>query len=223
MENNKKRVLNYLSTFITDNKKEKINKFIVDRTRHVTLVLEDIYQSHNASAVLRSTECFGIQDVHVVQKRNRFDAKQGVTMGASKWLNLYEHESVKDCFAQLKKDGYRIVATTPHEKSCTLQELPLDKKFAFVFGTEETGLTKQALDLADEYVVIPMYGFTESFNVSVSVAICLYHVTTQLRQSSIAWQLTKDEILDLRLQWARAIVRGAQALERRFLQESNNE
>lgn len=137
-------------------------------------------------------------------------------MGSSKWLNIIPHKSTDFCFEQLKSDGYHIVAATPHVHTGTLQELKLDKKLAIVFGTEEVGLSAQAIALADEFIAIPMYGFTESFNVSVSVSICLYHIMTTLHQSFIDWRLSDQEIFDLRLQWARAIVRGSDALERAF-------
>lgn len=215
-KDDKSQLLTYLLGFITENKKRKIDQIIKDRTRHVTVVLEDIYQSHNASAALRSAECFGVQDVHIIQKRNKFRAQQGIAMGSSKWLDLVQHKSTESCFEQLKRDGYRIVALTPHERTCTLQELKLDKKLALVFGTEEAGLSAQATALADEFVAIEMYGFTESFNVSVSVSICLNHIMTELHQSFIDWRLSVQEIIDLRLQWSRAIIRGSDALERAF-------
>ncbi len=212
----KERLLEYLSQYITDNKKQKIDVVIKNRTRHVTVVLEDVYQSINASAVVRSAECFGVQDLHVVESRNQFRTEQGVAMGASKWLTTQSYGSVGDCYKTLKERGYKIIATTPHEKAYSLLDLPLSHKFALVFGTEEWGLTPKALELADEFVSIPMYGFTESFNVSVSVAICLHHIITKLHASNIPWRLTEDELLDLRLAWARAIVRGSDAHERKL-------
>jgi len=212
----KKQLLAHLSQFITANKKEKMDKIMMQRTHHVTVVLEDIFQSHNASAVLRSAECFGVQRVHVVQQRNRFCAKRTVAMGAGKWLEIQAHQHISNCIKQLKNDGYRIVATTPHMKAKSLFELPIENKFALLFGTEELGLTDDALSLADEFVTIPMYGFTESFNVSVSVAICLHHLITKLHTFNISWQLSDDQLLDLRLLWARAAVREADAHERLF-------
>lgn len=214
----KEQLLAYLEQFITQNKKQKMAQAILSRTRHVTMVLEEVYQSHNASAILRSAECFGVQDVHVVQQRNLFKPKGSVAMGAAKWLSVYSHNTIDDCYTRLKEHGYRIVAATPHEHAHTLQELPLDKKFALVFGTEEEGLTPEALQGADEFVAIPMYGFTESFNVSVSVGICLYRVITQLRNLDIPWRLSEQELFELRLQWARAAVRGSEAMQRRLFE-----
>ena len=209
-------LIDYLAEFVTQNKQDKMDTVIANRTRHVSLVLEDIFQPHNASAIVRSTECFGVQDIHVVADRNKFAATEGIALGASQWLSIKQYDETEACFAQLKKQGYRIVATTPHTNACFLSELPLDGKLALVFGTELEGLSKQALEHADEFVKIPMVGFTESFNVSVSVALSLYDTTQRLRASSIDWKLSPQDELDVRLDWLRAIVRGAPQLEKRF-------
>jgi tRNA (guanosine-2'-O-)-methyltransferase len=181
-------------------------------------VLEDIFQQHNASAVVRSAECFGIQDLHIVQDRFSFSVNTGVAMGSSKWISMYRYGNTPDAFKALKEQGYRIVATTPHTNACTLQDLPIDQKFALVFGTENVGLSSYAMEHADEYVKIPMYGFTESFNVSVSAALSLYHTTTALRKSDIAWQLSADQELEVRLFWLRKAIRGVQQFERMFFE-----
>lgn len=217
MEKNKKQqILAYLSQYITENKKQKIEQALVSRTNHITVVLEEIYQSHNASAVMRSADCFGIQNLHIIQNRNQFKPKQAVSMGSAKWLSVSSYLNVSDCYKNLKKQGYKIVATTVSKKSCALPGLSIDKKCALVFGTEELGLTKDALAGADEHMTIPMYGFTESLNVSVSVGICLHYLTEKLRNSNIPWKLSEQELFELRLQWARAAVKNSAQLERRF-------
>jgi len=215
----KQELIAYFAEFVTQNKKDKMDSVIVQRTRHVSLVLEDIYQPHNASAILRSAECFGVQDIHCVEDRNRFAATEGIALGASQWLTTQQHDTTKQCFDQLKKQGYRIIATTPHTKACSLPNLSLRGKMALVFGTEHTGLSEYALEHADEYVKIPMYGFTESFNVSVSVALCLYDVTQRLRTSNYEWKLSEEELIDVRLRWLRKIIRGSAQLEKRFFEQ----
>jgi len=212
----KEQLLAYFLQYITENKKQKIDRIILNRTRHLTIVLEELYQSHNASAVLRSAECFGVQDVYIVQNRNQFSAKGSVAMGASKWLSSQSYGTMSGCCMALKKAGYRIVATVPHSDAQQLHSFAVDKKFALLFGTEEKGLTQEALQMADEFVTIPMYGFTESFNVSVSVAICLHYLVEKIRASKIKWELSERELLDLRLSWARAIIPCAAALEKKF-------
>lgn len=212
----KKELIAHLEQRITENKRQKINEVLVNRTSHVVVVLEDLFQEHNASAVVRSVECFGIQDLYVIQEKFRFSMVAGIAMGSSKWTSMHNHRDIASAYQSLKDQGYRIVATTPHEGAHTLESLPLEGKLALVFGTENSGLSPQALSMADEFVSIPMYGFTQSFNVSVSVAICLYHITSALRLSSIPWRLSESQALDVKLSWLRRMIRGAAEYEREF-------
>ena len=196
----------YLFEFISENKKGLFESIIENRTRHITVVLENIYQPHNASAVLRSCDLFGVQDVHIIENSNEYTLSKEVAMGSSKWLTMRKHneeeENTLACYDALRKKGYRIVATTPHTKDVMLDELPLDQKTALVFGTELTGLSDIAMENADAYVKIPMYGFTESFNISVSAALSLYQLTENLRKSDINWQLSEEEKIDIQIAWA---------------------
>src|SRR5690606_12525524 len=143
--------------------------------------LENLFQPHNASAVLRSCDGFGIQDIHIIENYNKYKPNREIDMGSSKWLNTIKYKEKEnntvECIRHLKSKGYKIVATTPHENDCLIDDLPLDQPTALLFGTELTGLTKEALNEADAFVKIPMFGFTESFNISVSVALALYSVT----------------------------------------------
>lgn len=217
----KKRFLEYLEGFISDNKRMLFDQVIEERTRYVTVVLEDIYQSQNASAVLRSCDCFGVQDIHIIENRYEYSINPDVALGSTKWLNLVkyntEEENTLTCYAALREKGYRIVATTPHKDGIMLDELDLSRKTALVFGTELEGLSTTAIDNADARMKIPMYGFTESFNISVSAAIALHHITFKLRQSNIQWQLNDEERIETRLQWARSVVKHADKHERAFL------
>lgn len=215
----KKALIAYLEQQITLNKRTKMDEIVRNRTRHVTLLLEDIFQQHNASAIVRSAECFGVQDLHIVQERFSFSVNTGVAMGSSKWISMHRYGNTPDAFKALKDQGYRIVATTPHATASNLEDLPLDGKIALVFGTENVGLSAYAMEHADEYVKIPMYGFTESFNVSVSAALTLYHVTTALRNSSIDWRLPADQELEVRLSWLRKAIRGVKEFERMFFED----
>lgn len=217
----KERVINYLIGYVTPNKAAKIDRVLVNRTRHATVVLDDIYQPHNAAAVLRSAECFGIQDIHIVENENRFKPSSGVAMGASKWLNVFRHnqqgaDNIAACITQLKDQDYQVVATTPGEHDFFLPDIPLDKKVALLFGTEETGLSKGALEQADMFVKIPMFGFTQSFNISVSVALCLQSIVSRLHSSDIPWRLSYEQMLEIKLNWLRAILPRSQLLERQF-------
>ena len=214
----KKLLLSYLQEFITPNKKNKFEELILHRTRHLTIVLEDIYQPHNASAVLRSCDCFGIQDVHIIENMNKYEVNPDVALGSSKWLNLIKYNekenNTESCLKKLKSEGYRVIATTPHENDFIPETLPLGEKTALVFGTELAGLSQVAIDLADGFVRIPMYGFTESFNISVSAALLLFALTERMRKSDINWALTEAEkgthfaIANDTLKWCVAVRHG---------------
>lgn len=217
----KQQLFNYLAKYITDNKKRKFEEYIAHRTKYLTVVLEDIFQPHNASAVLRTCDCFGIQDIHIIENRNKYTLNPDVALGASKWINLIKYNKEENntgyCIEQLRKSGYRIIATTPYKDSTMLEDLSLTGKMALLFGTELEGLSNLAIELADEYVKIPMYGFTESLNISVSAAIALFHLSEKLRRSNVKWQLTEEEIIDTKLKWARSVVKKAGLLEMDFL------
>ncbi len=195
----------------SDNKRELFDRLAPLRTRHISVVLEDIYQSHNASAVLRSCDCFGVQDVHVVEARNPFNPAGDVAVGSSKWVDYYRHTSIADAYETLHRKGYRIVATLPHENDQMITDLDISQPVALVFGTELTGLTPEAIAGADAYVKIPMYGFTESFNISVCAALALFCLTERMRSSpTLGWQLTPAELLDLKLHWSIQAIRDGE-------------
>lgn len=220
----KAQLIQYLRQFATEERWQRINKVIDKRTRYVSVILEDIYQPHNASAVLRSCDCFGIQDVHIIENKNEFDPNKGVTIGADQWISLQSYNqpdrnNTEHCYQQLKEKGYQIIATTPHENDVTIDEVSLDEKTALVFGAELTGLSDYALEHADGYAKIPMAGFSESFNISVSAALCLYELSTRLRQSRDDWELDESEKLDLQFDWLKNSVRAPEKLIQRYLEE----
>ena len=199
---------------ITDERKALFEELIQKRTKYLTVVLENIYQPLNASAVLRSCDCFGIQDVHVIENYNEFKADKEVAMGASNWLTV----NTLDCIKSLKNRGYRIVATSPHNSQTDLINFDLSKgKTALFFGTELEGLSNLVLENADEYLHIPMYGFTESFNLSVSAAICLYEIRMKMEKENIKWQMTKDEKNQVLLDWLRCSIDRSEIVEDDFL------
>lgn len=210
-DNYDQELKDYLYGFISENKKELFEKNIEFRSRHLCVVLENIYQPHNASAVLRSCDLFGVQDIHIIENSNKYTLSEEVAMGSSKWLNMYKHNKEENntlsCFENLRKKGYKIIATTPHEKDVMLDELPIDQKIALVFGTELNGLSDIAMENADAYVKIPMYGFTESFNISVSAALSMFHLTEKIRKSDINWQLSEEEKTKIQIEWAKKVIK----------------
>ena len=197
--------------FFSENKRALFDRLAPLRTRHISVVLEDIYQSHNASAVLRSCDCFGVQDVHVVEARNPFNPAGDVAVGSSKWVDYYRYNSIQDVYRNLHAKGYRIVATLPHENDTMIGDLDISQPTALVFGTALTGLTQEAIDGADAYVKIPMYGFTESFNISVCAALSLFSLTERMRRdTTLQWRLSDDDLLDLKLHWAMQAVKDGE-------------
>ncbi|HLE76314.1 MAG TPA: RNA methyltransferase [Candidatus Babeliales bacterium] len=196
----------YLSSLVSENKRTLIEKALEYRTRYLTVAIENTTNPHNASAIVRSCDIFGVQDMHIIQSSDAFRALNTVAKGASKWVDLYPHKTTASCISQLKQQGYRIVATTPHERGYTLSELPVTQKTALLFGTEITGLSDEAIALADDFVTIPMFGFTESFNISVSAAICLYDFITRLHASDSVWQLTAAEKETLQREWLQRVL-----------------
>lgn len=214
-------LLNHLFEFITPNRKSLFEKVIMNRTKHITVVLEDIFQPHNASAVLRTCDLTGIQDVHIIENNNQYDVNPDVALGASKWLNLVKYNQSEHntllAYDKLRKQGYRIVASTPHKNDQDLESIPLDGKLAIVFGTELKGLSNIAIDNADEYIKIPMFGFTESYNISVSAALILFTLTDRLRKTSISWELSGKEKSQILLEWSRRSVKRSDIIENQFL------
>jgi tRNA (guanosine-2'-O-)-methyltransferase len=217
----KQKLNDFLLSLITEERKTTFEKVLNFRTRHISVVLENIYQSHNASAVLRSCDLTGIQDIHILENKNEYNVNPEVAMGSAKWLHMYKYFEEKDntlkTINHLKSQGYKIIATTPHENSYTPETLPLDNKCALLFGTELTGLSDVAIENADEFLTIPQFGFTESYNISVSVAISLYTLINRLHDSNIDWHLSDEEKLDLRLNWSRASLKRIDIIEQQFL------
>ena len=217
--------VDYLKNFVTDYKNELFARLIRERTGYVTLVLEDLYQPHNCSAVLRSCDCFGVQNVHVIENKNVFRDNSEISMGAADWLTLHRHRGgtspTMGTINDLKRQGFRIVATTPHERDSFVDDINLYKgKMAFFMGTELTGLSDEMMANADEFVKIPMYGFTESYNVSVCAALLLYSVVQSLRRTDIDWHLSEDEQYEVLFQWYKRSIKASTEILDRFNQES---
>ncbi|WP_269222256.1 RNA methyltransferase [Flavobacterium sp. IMCC34518] len=212
--------LAFLENILTDNRKEKFLKVLKDRTKHFTIAVEDVFQMHNASAVMRSCEVFGIQELHVIEERYGKRIDKEIAMGAQKWVDISTYDSVTNCIDTLKNKGYQIIATTPHENDCLMEDFDITKPSALFFGTERDGLSEEILRRADGFLKIPMVGFTESLNISVSASIIIQNLTNRLRNSDIDWQLTEEEILVKRLDWARKSIKDIKRIEARYYEEN---
>jgi tRNA (guanosine-2'-O-)-methyltransferase len=214
-------LLEYLESFLTENRKERFINVLANRTNHFTIAMEDVYQLHNTSAVMRSCEVFGIQELNVVEQKfgKRIDSE--IAMGAQKWVDINRYSSMQNCIDDVRKKGYQIIATTPHNDSCMLHEFDITKPSAIFFGTEKQGLSQEVIDQADGFLKIPMVGFTESLNISVSAAIIIQDITSRLRQSNIDWKLSENEILEKRLAWAKNSIKDIKRIEERYFSEKN--
>ncbi|UOK41311.1 MULTISPECIES: TrmH family RNA methyltransferase [Flavobacterium] len=210
--------LNYLEEFITPNRKEGFLKVLQNRTKHFTVALEDVYQLHNTSAVMRSCEVFGIQELNVVEQRFGKKIDKEIAMGAEKWVDIHRFSNNQDCIDNLKARGYQIIATTPHENDCMLEDFDISKPCAIFFGTERHGLSDEVLQQADGFLKIPMVGFTESLNISVSAAIILQNISTRLRHSEIDWQLTESELLAKRIDWTQKSIKDIDFITKKYLE-----
>ena len=195
-------LLRYLESFLTSRRKERFDRVLAQRTKHFTVATEDVYQLHNTSAVIRSCDVFGVQEVHVVEELNTKRIDREIAM------DIKRYHAVKDCIENLRTEGYQIVATTPHTNDTILQDFDVSKKSCFFFGRETEGLSQDVLDQADTFLKIPMAGFTESLNISVSAAIILQHVTYKLKHSDTPWKLSSEEQDALRFQWIRKTIKS---------------
>ena len=208
--------LHFLENILTDNRKERLLNVLQNRTKHFTVAIEDVFQMHNTSAVMRSCEVFGIQELYVIEERFGKKIDKEIAMGAQKWVDVNSFDSVSACITNLKSKGYQIIATTPHENDCLLDDFDISKPSALFFGTERDGLSDEVIRQADGFLKIPMVGFTESLNISVSAAIILQNITNRLRQSDIPWQLSEEEILEKRLNWALNSIKDSKRIEERY-------
>jgi tRNA (guanosine-2'-O-)-methyltransferase len=218
------KLIQYLRQFVTERRLKLFESRLENRTRYLTVVLEDIFQPHNASAVLRSCECFGIQDLHIIENRNAYRINPDVALGSYKWLTLKRYNQPGDnttkALISLKEQGYRIVAAMPHKRDCKLEDFDLSKgKTALVFGSELEGLSSTAIGLAEEFIQVPMVGFTESLNISVSAAICIHFLTAGLRKSALPWGLGDDEKQDLMLTWLKNTIKKSDQIAQAFLND----
>jgi len=221
------KLLNYLEGFLTDNRKSLFKKVLEKRTRHFAVVLEDIFQPHNASAVIRTADIFGVQDVHAIENKYTNKVSRHVAKGSQKWITSKRYKSdgnnTKICLDNLRENGYQIIATSPHNESCLLHDFDVTKKSAFVFGLEAEGVSEFVKEQADGFLKIPMVGFTESLNISVAAAIILQDLTTKLRDSDVNWQLSPEEKDNLYYEWVKKTIKNVDEIEKHYHQKIEQE
>jgi tRNA (guanosine-2'-O-)-methyltransferase len=212
-------LIEFLARFVTPRRLARLERVLDERTRHVAVVLEDLHQPHNASACLRTCDGFGVQDVHVIERSREFSVSRKISLGAAQWLTMANYQGEDGtvrCFDALRREGYRVVAVSPSAGE-PVHDYDVRRKTALVFGNERDGLSEAALAGADGLVAIPMHGFSQSFNISVAVAICLSGLVPRLRGLEIDWRLSEAERRTVRARWIRAALGSrAEPLEREF-------
>jgi tRNA (guanosine-2'-O-)-methyltransferase len=213
-------LLEYLEEMLTAGRKERFLKILTSRTRFLTVALEDVYQMHNASAVIRSCEAFGIQEAHLIEGRFGKRLDKNIAMGAQQWVDIYRHKTSKACIRDLRSRGYHIIATVPGEGAQAMNDFKLETPSALFFGTEKEGLSPEVLAEADETIYIPMYGFTESLNVSVAAAILLQNLRDRLNASGLDWKLSASEILEKRMDWTCKTIHSAPEIINRYYEDT---
>ena len=218
-------IIEKLKKHIGANRAKRINEVIQQRTDLIRVVIEDINYERNAGALLRTCDCFGIQKALIIEKYYHEWVTHLIAKGAEKWVDIERFDTPKTnntlaCIQKLKQEGYQVVACTPHNPDITLPDFEITRKTALLFGCEEDGLTDDALNNADLKLSVPIYGFAESFNVSVSAALILQDLVTKMRKSNIQWQLSEEERKDLEIEWlTRAMGRPGQLILKKIQAE----
>ena len=223
----KLELIEHLSQFLTEERLLLFQEKLKERSNRITLVLEDVFQSRNISAAMRSADCFGIQNIHIIENKNNFAKDKSVSLGAGKWINIKQYNTEENntinCLKKLKKEGYQIIATSPHNTNISLDEIDVkNNKIAIILGTELTGLSEKALSFADKRMKINMYGFTESLNISVSAAICCQSISSKMRKETTGWEVTEEEKTDILLNWIRNSIKSGKQIEEKFLDDKSN-
>jgi tRNA (guanosine-2'-O-)-methyltransferase len=216
-----KDFLSYLEQFVSEERKSTFHDVLDNRTRHFTLVLEDLFQKHNVSAVIRSADVFGIQDLHIIENEYNNFISRRVAKGAQKWMTFYPYSKVGEdntqvCIDKLKAEGYKIIVTSPHLEASDLRDFPIENKAAIVLGAEKNGVSQKMMDAADGFLKIPMVGFTESLNVSVAAALIMESLSYNLRKSDVSWQLRDDEKEELYFKWIKKSIQSFKEIERNY-------
>lgn len=205
-----------MTQFLTEERKEVLRRTLASRTHYMRIMTENMFHPQNASAIMRHCEAFGIQQIHTVEDRCRFDPSVNIVRGTQKWVDVEHHDTTKEALEALKSEGYRIVATTPHRCSVTPETFDVTKgKFALIFGTEHAGISDEVIEAADDFLMIPMCGMVESLNVSASAAILIYMLSQRIRQQVDGWQLSDDEQLKLLTRWTMSSVRDFEGILRK--------
>lgn len=204
------RQIEYLSEFMLPGRFDTLQRVVAERTRWMTVLMENTFHPQNASALVRHCDAFGVQDIYTVETLCKFRPNVDIVRGSDRWVTFHHNKSSASAIEGLRSRGYRIVATTPHRGDCRPEYFDVTAgKFALVFGTEHAGISDEVIAASDEFIRIPMRGFVESLNVSASAAILLYILSEKLRASDVPWRLTPEERTAQLLLWMRRSVKDS--------------
>ena len=207
----------YLKQFLTDDRLRKIEHFAGKSSDFVLPIIGDIYQFRNAAAIVRSVEACGFHKIIALEEENIFEPNLRVTKGADTWVEVEKMPYSLSSLQEIKNRGYKILAVSPEKNAMMLPEYEIKEPIALVFGTEKEGVSHEFLDFADETLAIPMYGFTESFNVSVAAAICMYEFKQKLLKSDIQYYLNEEKKLKMMIRWAVNSIRSGEEIYQRYI------
>lgn len=218
--NFKEKIFQYLKQFLTESRLSKIEKNALESSDFVLPVMEDIFQFRNAAAIVRSAEACGFHKIIALEKDHIFNPNLKVTKGAENWVEVEKQPYNLKTLEKIRNNGYKIVAVSPEKNATSLANFKINEPISLVFGTEKEGVTEEILNFADETLAIPMFGFTESFNVSVAAAICFYDLRQKLENSGINFKLSEGKMLDLKIRWAVNSLQSGEAILNKFLKEN---
>ena len=213
-------IFEYLKQFLTEERLQKIEHFAEESSDFVLPVLEDVYQFRNAAAIVRSVEACGFHKVIALEEENVFDPNLRVTKGADTWVEVEKMPATLQSLEDIKNRGYKILAVSPEKHASMLPDYQVTEPIALVFGNELEGVSEEILDFADQTLAIPMYGFTQSFNVSVAAAICMYELKQKLLKSGIDYKLSEDQKLKMKIRWAVNSIRSGEEIYTKYMREN---
>ena len=203
---------------LTPERQAKIQHVIEGRTFNINVVLENIYDRGNASAVMRSAEALGLVQVHAIEPGTKFKESQRTTAGADKWVELQRWKETASCVAELKRQGKQIIVTSLQANSKHISEVDFTKPSALVLGNEKDGASEEIIKAADVCVVLPMVGFTQSYNISVAGALCFYHIySDRMRRQGFHGDLTDSQKQILSAHYALRTIPSAMDILQRAL------
>lgn len=177
---------------ISSNRVQRMRNVVGNRLDGLTMVAEGTHLRHNLSAIIRSAESFGVSKVHLISLGKQ--KASGAAKGSERWVELQVHNTAEECLSELKSQGFKVFVADFQEDSYTPETLPIDNKVAIVMGTELAGVSESTKALADGSVMIPMFGFTQSLNVSVASACLLQRISTRMRDQGVGLMGDSEQV-----------------------------